>query len=200
MLEGRCRVVRFESRGCGRSDWDGRYDLDTTIADAEVVRQDYRMENVVLLGHSQGVNHALVHAMRHPENVRAVIGIAGGKVVDDRQWSEDFHRNWDQAGGDLGQLEFHADPEVNRIGNLTYRELCRTESFLRDLSSLEIPVAFINGSKDIRPNWPTRQLAGLLPRSCYREIEGAPHNLWITHADELKAELHSALDWIESLA
>ena len=31
LLDERCRVIRFEPRGCGRSDWDGNYDLDTSL-------------------------------------------------------------------------------------------------------------------------------------------------------------------------
>ena len=32
MIEDMCEVVRFEPRGCGRSDWDGRYDVHTLQA------------------------------------------------------------------------------------------------------------------------------------------------------------------------
>ncbi|MEZ5338534.1 MAG: alpha/beta hydrolase [bacterium] len=196
LLEERCRVARFESRGCGRSDWDGRYELATTVADAEAVRRHYGMEHCVLLGHSQGPNHALLHALRHPDNIAGIIGIAGGKIVDDRHWSAEFHQRWDETGGDLQGLEFHADPEVNRIGNASWREYCRSEFIQRDLSRLRLPVAFINGAADIRPNWPTRQLSALLPRARYLEIEGAAHMVWFTHAQELQHELHVALDWI----
>ncbi|MCB1219904.1 MAG: alpha/beta hydrolase [Planctomycetales bacterium] len=198
LIVERCRVVRFESRGCGRSDWDGNYDLATTIADAEAVRCHYEMDNCVLLGHSQGPNHALVHAISYPQQVRAIIGIAGGKVIDDRSWSEEFHRRWDETGGDLQGLEFHADEQVNKLGNATWREYCRSESVLRDIAALELPVAFINGAEDIRPNWPTRQLSALLQVSRYVEIAGAAHMPWFTHPDEFRRELHAALDWIES--
>ena len=34
MINDLCQVVRFEPRGCGRSDWDGNYDIDTLVADA----------------------------------------------------------------------------------------------------------------------------------------------------------------------
>ncbi len=198
MLERRCRVVRFESRGCGRSSRDGNYDLATTVADAESVRRYYGMSRVIHVGHSQGPNHALVHALLYPDVVQGIIGIAGGKVVDDRHWSEVFHRNHADQGEDLGGLEFDADPEVNLIGNRTYRDFCRTEAFLRRLAELQQPVAFINGGADIRPNWPTRQLSALLPRSRYVEIAEAPHMLWFTHAAQLEHELHDALDWLQA--
>ena len=198
MLEERCRVIRFESRGCGRSSRDGNYDLATTIADAEQIRLHYGLGEVILLGHSQGPNHALVYALTYPEEIKGIIGLAGGKVVDDRNWSEEFHRRHGEVGEDLGGLEFDADPAVNRIGNATYREYCRRPAFLRELAELELPVCFINGSEDVRPNWPTQQLSALLPLSRYVEIEGAAHMLWLSHKYELQAELHAALDWIEA--
>ena len=196
MLAAQCRVVRFESRGCGRSTRDGNYDLATTVADARAVVAHYELQDVVLLGHSQGPNHALVYALAYPEQVNGIIGVAGGKVVDDRSWSEEFHLAHSEQGEDLGGLVFDADPEVNRIGNQSYREFCRQPDFLRSLAELRIPVAFINGAADIRPNWPTRQLSSLLPLSRYVEIADAPHLPWLTHAAELARELYSALDWI----
>ena len=36
MLENQCQVIRWEPRGCGRSDYDGRYDLVTTVQDLEI--------------------------------------------------------------------------------------------------------------------------------------------------------------------
>ncbi len=51
---------------------------------------------------------------------------------------------------------------------------------------MEIPATFINGSEDIRPSWPTRQLADLIP-------PGAAHTVWLTHADELRATMREAI-------
>jgi proline iminopeptidase len=197
MLETRCRVVRFESRGCGRSTRDGNYDLATTLRDAKAVVSHYELDDVIFCGHSQGPNHALAYALAWPQHVHGVIGIAGGKVVDDRSWSETFHRLHEEQGEDLGGLVFDADPEVNRIGNATWREYCRRPGLLRELAGLTIPAVFINSEQDNRPNWPTMQLSELLPRSRYVEVAGAAHMIWLSHADELGRELHAALDWID---
>ncbi len=37
MIDDLCRVIRFEPRGCGKSDWDRNYDLDTLFTDVEAV-------------------------------------------------------------------------------------------------------------------------------------------------------------------
>ena len=63
MIDDLCRVIRFEPRGCGRSDWDGIYDVDTLLADAEAVRREYGAERCIVAGHSFGPSAALAYAL-----------------------------------------------------------------------------------------------------------------------------------------
>lgn len=196
LIEDRCRVIRFEPRGCGRSDWDGRYDLDTLLQDAEAIREAYGVDRWLLLGHSAGPNVALAYAMRFPERTLGVIGLAGGKFVDDREWSAIYRQRRDTIGEDLGGKVFHADPEVNRQGNADWKAFCRRPSVFRALADLACPCVFINGTEDIRPNWPTQQLAQLIPNAYYVEIPGAAHTIWLTHATALQSELQKALAFI----
>ena len=74
MIDDLCRVIRFEPRGCGRSDWDGNYDIETLVADAEAVRREYGAERCIVAGHSFGPNAALAHALRYPSHVMGLIG------------------------------------------------------------------------------------------------------------------------------
>ena len=195
-----CQVVRFEPRGCGRSDWDGRYDLETFLADVEVVREAYGIGQWFVLGHSHGPNLALAYALRHPSRVLGLIGLAGGKVLNDRSWSEAYHENLATVGEDLGGKVFHADPLVNTLGNEAWKVFCRRPTLFRELADLATPCVFINASEDIRPNWPTRQLAELIPGARYEEIDGAAHTIWLTHAEPLRDRLHAAVEWIRASA
>jgi proline iminopeptidase len=54
MIDDLCHVIRFEPRGCGRSDWDRNYDPETLIANADAVRQEYGVERLIVAGHSAG--------------------------------------------------------------------------------------------------------------------------------------------------
>jgi proline iminopeptidase len=196
LLPDSYQAIRWEGRGCGRSSWHGQYDLDTTIHDAEVIRQAYSCERWILLGHSHGPNLALAYALRYPQHTIGIIGIAGGNVLNDRSWSETYHQRLAAEGEDLGGKQFHAAPEVNKEGNASWRAYCRRPSLFRDLADLSVPCVFINASDDIRPNWPTQQLAALIPKARYVEIQGAAHTVWLTHAAPLQRHLHDALAYI----
>lgn len=196
MIDDLCRVVRFEPRGCGRSDWDGNYDIDTLLTDAEAVRREYGAEKCIVAGHSFGPSAALAYALRHPSRVIGLIGIAGGNVLNDRTWSAAYHKGLEEVGEDLGGVEFTADTVVNREGDDDWREYVKRPDLLREIADLDIPATFINGGKDIRPNWPTQQLASLMPRGEYVEIPDAAHHIWLTHADQLKRELRNAVQRI----
>ncbi len=193
MIDDLCRVIRFEPRGCGRSDWDGNYDIDTLLDDAEAVRREYGVERCIVAGHSFGPNAALAYALRYPSRVIGLIGIAGGSLLNDRTWSDAFHRALEEVGENLGGLAFTVDPAVGPQGNHSWREYIKRPTLFREVADLHIPAVFINGGMDIRPNWPTEQLASLMPRGRYVEIPDAPHIIWLTHAAELKHELRRAI-------
>jgi len=193
MIEDICQVIRFEPRGCGRSDWDGNYAVETMIEDAESVRRAYGVEGCIVGGHSFGPDLALAYTLRFPDHVIGLIGIAGGRVVNDRTWSEAYHRNLDTVGEDLGGVVFTADDNVNPEGNRSWREYIKRPALFREIAHTRIPATFINGSEDIRPSWPTRQLAALMPNGRYIEIAGAAHAVWLTHATELRAAVREAV-------
>ncbi len=193
MLEDLCQIVRFEPRGCGRSDYDGNYDLETTLGDIEFIRKEYNFNQIIIGGHSAGPGVALAYTIKYPQNVVGLIGLAGGKIVNDRKWSEIYHENLEKQGEDYGGKIFQADPEVNKIGNKTWSEYIRNPNLLSDIAGINITAVFINAEKDIRPNWPTQQIANLILKGEYYEIKDAAHSIWLTHYDELKTLLREKI-------
>ena len=193
LVEDTARVIRFEPRGCGRSDWDGHYALDVLLEDADAVRRAHGARTCLVAGHSFGVNAALAYALRFPSVACGLIGMAGGNLVNDRSWSAAYRRGLQEVGEDTGGTVFHADPRVNRDGNRSWRDFIRQPHLFRAVADLNLPATFINGAGDIRPNWPTRQLAALLPRGHYVEIAGAAHYIWLTHSAALGRHLRCAI-------
>ena len=198
MIEDLCEVVRFEPRGCGRSDYDNNYDLETTIDDIEFIRKEYSFNKIIIGGHSAGPDIALAYTIKYPQNVIGLIGIAGGRIVNNREWSEIYHKNLEKYGEDYGGKVFQADPNVNKIGSRTWNEYIKNPNLLSDIAGIKVPAIFINAGKDIRPNWPTIQLANLFKKGVYFEINDAAHTIWLTHYEKLKSLLRDKINEILS--
>ncbi len=194
LIDDRCRVICFEPRGCGRSDWDGNYTVDTLIQDASSILNAYGVETCIVAGHSFGPDAALAFTLRYPSRVLGLIAMAGGRIVNDRSWSVSYRRGREEVGEDLGGIAFHADERANSDGNRSWQEFIQRPNLLRNIADLSISSTYIFGARDIRPSWPTQQLAALLPKGRYVEIEGAAHHIWLTHSAELQCELRGAID------
>jgi proline iminopeptidase len=198
MIEDICEVVRFEPRGCGRSIWDRRYDLATNIEDIEFIRKEYGFEKVLLIGHSWGPDLGLAYLLKYPDRVLGLIGLAGGRIVNDRDWHAAYRSGRDTEHA-ATPFEFHSDPEVNLIGNATYKEFIKQPGLLKEISKIGCPATYIGAGGDIRPNWPIRQLAKLIENGHYKEIPEANHYIWITHPQELSEMLRTSIREIVDL-
>jgi pimeloyl-ACP methyl ester carboxylesterase/DNA-binding CsgD family transcriptional regulator len=68
------KLVRYDERGCGLSDWDvNEFSVDVWVRDLETVVETLDLARFPLLGISQGGPVAIVYAMRHPEKVSHLI-------------------------------------------------------------------------------------------------------------------------------
>lgn len=66
-------LVRYDSRGCGLSDWDATLSFDAWVEDLETVVNAAGLERFPLLGMSQGAPVAIAYAVRHPERVSRLV-------------------------------------------------------------------------------------------------------------------------------
>ncbi len=70
----RHRLIRYDERGCGLSDWDvDDFSFDAWVDDLELVVDAVGVERFPLLGVSQGGAVAIAYAVRHPERVSHLI-------------------------------------------------------------------------------------------------------------------------------
>lgn len=68
------RLVRYDERGCGLSDWDVKdFSFDAMVHDLEAVVDALNVDRVPLLGISQGGAVSAAYAVRHPERVTHLI-------------------------------------------------------------------------------------------------------------------------------
>lgn len=94
MLNDRATVVRWDQRGCGRSEpCAGPWTSGRFVADLDAVRRHFALERIALLGHSWGASLALNYALAHPERVAALIYVSGTGIGPDADWHGAYEAN-----------------------------------------------------------------------------------------------------------
>jgi len=84
-LSRRFRLVRYDERGCGLSDWEvPRFSFDAWVDDLETVVDAAGLDRFPLLGISQGAPVAIAFAVRHPDRVSRLV-LLGGFAVGRRK-------------------------------------------------------------------------------------------------------------------
>ncbi|MBB5918129.1 proline iminopeptidase [Nocardia transvalensis] len=175
LAPGGMRAWFPEPRGVGRSG-GGPHDMARAVADIEAVREAAGIDRWVVLGHSWGSDLAVRYALDHPGRVASVVGIAGHGLHNDRTWSQAYesgrHREFD--------IEIPWEPTVHAALLASFREWIHEPALLRRLADTPVPMTFAAPQHDIRPSWPLRQLAALVPHGRFEEVPGTDHNLWST--------------------
>ncbi|MEV0731266.1 alpha/beta hydrolase [Polymorphospora sp. NPDC050346] len=93
LLEDRVRTIRWDQRGCGRSQRCGPYSVARFVADLDAVRDQLAGPRMALLGHSWGAYLALRYTIEHPERVSHLIYVSGTGIDPDRGWHPHYERN-----------------------------------------------------------------------------------------------------------
>jgi proline iminopeptidase len=185
------QMIRFEQRGVGRSEKKPPYDIKSTIEDIEAIKQHFGFENWLIGGHSSGGNLALAYALKYPDSVTGVVYIAGIGVQRNKEWLDEIAKNREERVEVLPDFNFQINEDVQKGINLSWSKYVQQSDLFLKISRLDKPVLIIQGEKDLRPNWPAKQLSYLLPNASYIEIEGAEHWFWDTHPEKLKKHILS---------
>jgi len=129
-LAGDVRVVRWDQRGCGRSERRGPYSVARSVADLDAVHAQLAVERVALLGHSWGATLALRYALDHPDRVSALIYVSGTGL------------GWDWHGPFQRAIAERLAPSAARRAELRARAPDRTEAEDRELAVLQWSAEF----------------------------------------------------------
>jgi len=77
-LAAQFRLIRYDERGTGLSDWDvAELSFETFVRDLEAVTDALDLRRFALFGNAQGAAVAIVYAVRHPERVSRLV-LSGG--------------------------------------------------------------------------------------------------------------------------
>lgn len=122
-LAARLRVIRWDQRGCGRSERRGPYSVSGSIDDLDTVRRHAGLDRAAILGHSWGAQLALRYALEHPDRVSKLVYVSGTGLGWD--WYGQFEQNFIRRLGD----------RHSRWTELKQRD--RTEAEERELAVLQ---------------------------------------------------------------
>jgi len=109
-LSKQYRLIAFDQRGRGESDWDPQhnYYTDAYLADLEGIVGQLGLKRFVLLGHSMGGTTSYVYADRHPERLFGLIvediapgssatGDGAHRIVAEMQTLPSAFNGWSEA-------------------------------------------------------------------------------------------------------
>ena len=138
MLGGLARTIRWDQRGCGRSEGRGPYTVARCVADLDAVRQRLAGARTALLGHSWGATLALRYAIQHPDRVEKLIYVSGTGIDAEPAWKPAYHRQFDERLGESGA----------RVAALRTRTRTRDED--RELAVLQLSADFADRDEALR--------------------------------------------------
>lgn len=85
-------------------------------------------------------------------------------------------------------------PEVHAALWDSFKAWIHEPSLWRDLADSTVSMSFIAAGDDIRPDWPLRQLARLVPAATFESVAGVPHDFWATDPELWRATCTAACD------
>jgi pimeloyl-ACP methyl ester carboxylesterase/DNA-binding winged helix-turn-helix (wHTH) protein len=126
LADGR-RLIRYDARGNGLSDWDAKdFSLDTLVSDLECVAEANGVDRFALLGISLGCAVSIVYAVRHPDRVTHLV-LYGG-----------FARGWCKRGSPEIERQMQAVETLMRHGwgrrNPAFRQIF-TSAFMPEATT-----------------------------------------------------------------
>ncbi len=115
------RLIRYDPRGTGLSDWDvADISLDAWVNDVAAVVDAASLDRFPLLGYSQGCAVSIAYAVQHPERVSHLILYGGFALGASKRAPEESERR--KALVTLVRLEWGADNPAIRQMFATRRE------------------------------------------------------------------------------
>lgn len=200
------RLVRYDGRGSGLSDWELKsYSFESWVDDLEAVVDQLGLERFPLLGLSQGGAVAIAYTARHPERVTRLV-LAGaygrGRLHRDAAWAERHHamrtliaQGWGKEEEALRELfSLTMIPDGTEAQRRWLTDLQRVSASAENavlfhetagevnvddlLPTLRVPVLVMHARGDQRVGFEEgRRLAGLIPQARLVSLDSRNHLL-----------------------
>ena len=152
VLTAMATVVRWDQRGCGRSQRHDPYTLDRFIADLDTVRHQLGGPAVTLFGHSWGATLALLYTLRHRDRVSKLIYVSGTGIDPGSTWKPAYGHNLRRGlGSHLSRWEVLASRARTAVEDREYAVLQWSADFADPATAYQHAEAIATPWFDI--NW-----------------------------------------------
>ena len=152
LVNGGYCVVLLDSRGHGRSTRDARpFSYELLASDVLAVMDALHLENVGLLGWSDGACTALILAAEAPSRIAGVFFFAcnmdpsGVKPI---KASPTLNRCFHRHGKDYAQLSATPDNFQDFVATVTLMQQTQPNYSAQDLAKIRVPVAIVQSEHD----------------------------------------------------
>jgi len=209
MLAPNYTVVRYDARGNGLSDWEvNDISFEASISDLIAVISDLGLDQLALLGQSQGAALAAAYAARHPGNVTHLILYGGyargrrmreseGQIAESDAFITMIRQGWGKGVGPHVQMFgtfFMPDADADQLAGFTKFQGAATppENAARiqlaidsidiseELSNITTPTLVLHVREDARaPFDEGRRLAAAISGAHFVPLEGRNHVLLV---------------------
>jgi len=204
-LAAKHRLVRFDERGNGLSDWDvADISLEAFVRDLEAVADAAELDRFALFGISQGCATSIAYAVRHPERVSRLVlygGFARGRFRRGSKGEEEkaaamvtlIRQGWGQANpafrqfftssflpeGSPEQMQWFNDLQkitTSAENAARIREACDWIDVTELLPQVEVPTLVLHCRDDaVQPFDEGRRIAAMIPGARFVALEGRNH-------------------------
>lgn len=219
-LAPRHRVITWDERGFGQTEWDGRpFTYWDSAADALGLLDTLGIRRAVFGGMSQGGFLSLRAALTAPERVRALVFFASQASVDPPEAIAQYRQMMETwltmgpidplvetvAGIILGARE-HWEPWISKWRAMPKERIREPTTCLLDreditdrLPEIKTSAIVFHGTADMAiPMHRAEALAAGLAAGPVVKVEGASHAVNYTHADKVNGPLRAFLDGLPS--
>jgi len=169
-------VYAMDSRGQGKSELgEGKLTFDRIEQDILELFSYFNLQQVNIIGHSDGGNIGLYFASHHPEKVNKLIAMGANYETDALFGS--VQRDLDALQERLAAVEDESSEHMRKkaVHNLMYDELALNEQHLQ---AIRVPVLILVGENDVIKMEHTEKLTNHIPNAKLHVVPNGSHSFF----------------------
>lgn len=184
------RMIAIDTRGHGKSPRGTEpFTMDQFVEDLDFFLKTHRINNIILLGFSDGANIAIKYALKYQDNIKALI--LNGADLDTSGVKRTIQIPI-ELGYKIAKMNENKSPEAKRKAEILGLMVNEPNINPEELKKIKVPTLVIAGTNDLIKESHTELIAGNIKDSDLSIIEG-DHFIASNNPDEYNKEVEKFL-------